>query len=126
MTKKTLTQKTFLAALPAFLSAPLSASAANFNNIDVAISQTGVWVGRVIPMLITLATVYFFWETALFVMSAANEEKREGGKKGMVWGVVAVFVIVVFWGLVGFLTRTFNVGQTPVGAVAPGVQNLPP
>ena len=71
-----------------------------------------------IPFLITLALVFFLWGLALFILKAGEE--KEKGRDIMIYGIIALFVMVSIWGLVRVLNNTFNVGAGG-GAPIPGV-----
>lgn len=43
------------------------------------------------------------------VINPNNEEKRKQGKQYMIWGIIALFVMVSIWGLVAILTNTFGI-----------------
>ena len=64
--------------------------------------------GSVIPFLVGLALVIFLVGIVRFVGAGDNEEKRESGRGLMVFGIIALFVMVSVWGLVGILVRTFG------------------
>jgi Type IV secretion system pilin len=66
-------------------------------------------VGSVIPLLFTLATAGFIWGIIQYFLNPENEEKRSQGKGYMLWGIIALFVMVSMWGLVGVLGNTFGV-----------------
>ena len=44
--------------------------------------------------------IAFFYGLFLFMV---NEEKRENGKKLMLWGFIAIFVMTSVWGLLTFM-----------------------
>lgn len=70
-----------------------------------------------IPILITLALIAFFWGVAKYVVQGANDEKsREQGKQIMLWGIVGLFVMVSVWGLVAIVQNTFNLENAPFNA----------
>lgn len=75
-------------------------------------------VSSVIPVVVGLAVLIFFWGLANFILHADNEQKRAEGKQLMIWGIIALFVIVSVWGLVAVLTSTFFGGT-------PGFDSLP-
>jgi len=54
-----------------------------------------------------LALLFFFWGVARFILNADNEEKRREGKSIMVWGIVALFVMLFVWQIVNILANTF-------------------
>ena len=55
----------------------------------------------IVPLAFTLAVLFFFWGMAKYIQSAGDEKAE--GKKMMVWGVVALFVMSSVWGLVYFI-----------------------
>ena len=66
----------------------------------------------VVPLLFAIATVAFIWGVIQFYLNPDNEEKRKKGKSFIIGGLIALFVMVAMWGLVGILTNTFQVGNT--------------
>lgn len=76
-----------------------------------------------IPIVMTLALLYFFWGLATYILGAGDEEKRKAGRGMMVWGIIALFVMAAVWGLTGVIARTFNIrqgtGAPPVGPLIP-------
>ena len=69
---------------------------------ELIISAQGV-VGSLIPITIALALLVFFWGVARFILNAADSAEHENGRRLMIWGIIALFVIVTLWGLVGLL-----------------------
>lgn len=70
----------------------------------------------IIPIIITLAVIYFFYGVAKYVMAAGDEEAQKAGRSIMIWGIVGLFVIVAVWGLVALLGSTFGI---TIGGGAP-------
>jgi len=66
----------------------------------------------VIPFLVALGVAAFVFGIIQYYLNPNNEEKRKSGKTFMLWGVIALFVIVSFWGIVGILQNTFNTSGT--------------
>ena len=64
-------------------------------------------VNVVIPVLVGLALLIFFWGVAKLVLYADNEQKRREGINTIIWGLVALFVIISVWGIVFLFTQTF-------------------
>ena len=48
---------------------------------------------------------------AKFILAAGSEEGRKEGRNIMIWGIIALFVIVSVWGLVQVLNNTFLGGS---------------
>ena len=76
-----------------------------------------------IPIFITLGLLFFLYGLAEYVMASGEEEKVKEGRNKMIYGVVALFVMVSVWGLVGVVSRTF---QVPIGVegTLPGVPTI--
>ena len=69
-------------------------------------------VGKaVLPLLFMFAFVSFIWGVVQFMLNSDEEAKREQGRQFMIWGIIAIAVIGSIWGLVGILTKTFNLGS---------------
>lgn len=74
------------------------------------------------PVIVALALLYFFWGMSQFILHAGDEARRSEGRQVMVWGIIALFVIISVWGLVAVLNNTFvGRGFTPQ---APGLPTI--
>ncbi|MFA7285485.1 MAG: hypothetical protein WC011_01395 [Candidatus Paceibacterota bacterium] len=62
----------------------------------------------VVPFIFALALVLFLYGVMQYVLNEADEGKREKGKQFMVWGIIALTVMVSVWGLVAILGGTFG------------------
>lgn len=76
-----------------------------------------VWllVKLALPVVVSLALLYFLWGVAQFIFKADNQASREEGRQKMVWGVVALFVMISVWGIVYLLGLTFRVDTHVLG-----------
>ncbi len=83
----------------------------SLGNVVILIQQVGKVVGLITPIIFALAIIYFFWGLAKFVLAAGDDEARSQGKKIMLWGVVALFVMVSVYGLIKFLGNALDVEQ---------------
>ncbi len=63
----------------------------------------------VIPLIFALALVIFVWGVVQFVINTDDEVKKTKGKQFMIWGIIALTVMVSVWGLVAILGNTFGV-----------------
>ena len=61
-----------------------------------------------IPILITIAVIYFIVQVIKFIGSSG--EMKEDAKNGIVRGIIGIFAIVALWGLITFLAKTLGVG----------------
>ena len=72
---------------------------------------------KMLPIVFGLAILVFWWGLAKFILKAGDESAREEGKQIMKWGIVALFVIVSMWGIIGFLRSEFSItgdGNFPI------------
>lgn len=67
------------------------------------IIQTGI-----IPLLVGVAVVAFMYGIIQYFLNPDNEEKRKQGKSYITWGLVALFIMISFWGIVRIAQNTFN------------------
>ncbi len=76
----------------------------------------------IVPVLVALALLYFFWGIANFILKSGEKDERKKGKERMVWGLVALFLILSVSGLLAVVQRTFFPGgglhDIPGGAPA--------
>lgn len=63
-------------------------------------------INMLIPVLIGLAVLGFFWGVFQYGFTV---EKMEEGRKIMVWGILAIFIMVSIWGILRMLALTFLV-----------------
>lgn len=61
-----------------------------------------------IPFVFALAILYFIYGIVTYVIQADNDAKRTEGRKFMIYGIIALFVMVSVWGLVNILNTTFG------------------
>lgn len=89
-------------------------SAGQIHNLTELINfGTCTLMKAVIPLLVGLAVVGFVYGIIKYFLNPDNEEKRKQGKSFMLWGFIALFVMVSMWALVGLFTGTFT-GGNPV------------
>src|SRR3989338_1290889 len=63
----------------------------------------------VIPLIFALALAAFIWGVMqFFILNPDEEAKREEGKQFILWGIVALAVMLSVWGLVKILGKTFG------------------
>lgn len=63
----------------------------------------------VVPLIFALAALMFFWGVVQYVIGGAEEKEKAKGKQFMIWGIVAIAVMISVWGLVRVLTNTFDI-----------------
>ncbi len=66
-------------------------------------------INPLIPVLIGIGLIVFFWGIIQFVLNADSEEKRTTGKQHMIWGIIGMFIMVSVWGIIYLLQDFFGV-----------------
>lgn len=80
---------------------PFSAFA-QINTFRDLLTAIGSLISLLIPLAFGLALLFFLWGLAQFIFKAGDETAVEVGKRRMLWGVIALFVISSIWGIVSF------------------------
>lgn len=104
----------------ALVFAPFLAYAETLGGILTIVNQL---VGAATPIVVALALLYFFWGLGQFIFNSSDEGKRKDGISIMIYGIIALFIMVSIWGIVNVLQTTFNVGGNP-SIPAPRVQGV--
>jgi len=86
--------------------APIFAFAAG-TTLVTALGVVKAVLDLLIPIVITLAVVMFFFGLAQYILKAGEEKTK--GRDIMIYGIITLFVMVAVWGLVQVIANTFNV-----------------
>jgi len=93
------------------------------NLTDIIQTLTGLALS-VVPVLAALALLYFFWGIATSLFNAGDKDGIKKGREKMLWGFIALFVVLSLGGLVYLLENTFfgnslhtNPGSFPSNAL---------
>lgn len=96
-----------------FLPIVSSAALGQTNNI---LTQVHLIVRTIlIPLMFAIALLLFFWGLVKYIKSE-GEGKGEG-KKIMIWGVVALFVMSSVWGLVRLIGDELGIQPISTGII---------
>jgi|SRR3989344_3539441 len=105
--KKILTVSSLLYALPfVAFAAP--------NDVEGVIKLFGDLINLLIPLLMAVALIAFFWGLVLYIWRAGDGKGQEEGKKVMIAGIVGLFLMVGIWGIVNILQGTFGTNETTI------------
>jgi len=63
----------------------------------------------IIPLLMMLAFAAFLWGVVKYIFAAGDEEKRKDAKGIIFYGILGMFVLVAFWGIILIVTSTFDI-----------------
>ncbi len=80
----------------------------------LALAQT--IVTRLVPFAVGVAVLFFFFYLIKFISQSSNPGEQEKSKAGMGWSILALFLMVSIWGIIGLIGSIFGVGQ---GGMAP-------
>ena len=84
---------------------------ASFLNV---IATFGNAVNMLLPIVMVLVVVAFFYGMAMYIFNSGDEDKRKEGKSIMAYGAVAMFVAFSIWGIVGYLSNFFGTDRPVV------------
>lgn len=97
---------------------PAISLAQNLSGIRTLLIDVGDLIRIAQPIVFGLALLYFFWGIATFILNAGDAKLREEGKQRMIWGVIAMFVLVSIFGIINYLG--ILTGINPCGNNLPG------
>lgn len=95
--------------IAALVFAPAIASAQNLGNLESLLRSVGRLIDIALPIVVAIGLLSFFWGLVKFIWGGA--EAKDEGKNLMIWGLVALFVMVSVWGLVRFIGVSLGIGQ---------------
>jgi|SRR3989338_322212 len=85
---------------------------------DLIIAVGGL-INPLIVILVGAALLVFFWGLAKFIFRVGGDEKAvEGGKRLMIWGLIALFIMISVWGIIRFMQNALLLplpsGNSPI------------
>ncbi len=104
-----------------FWALPLFVLAQGFNPFANILVKVKDILNLIVPIVITLALIYFIWGVAQYV-TAKDDDKKAEARDTMIYGTVGLFVIVSVWGIV-VLIQQFT--GTPAIQTPPTVPFVP-
>ena len=89
------------------------------------------FLNQIIPFLILIATVLFLWGVVRYITAGGDEEKIKEGRNMIIYGIIALAVMIGVWGFVNIvLTFIFGDGNTvfpiPGGSDVPTQSGITP
>ena len=117
MKKFLIASASFLPALSVFAGAgtvPVGTTVVNtgsLTTVSQVIERFQAVINIVIPFIIGLAVLMIIYGIFGFVTTPADGEARGQAKGYIIWGIIAVFIMVSIWGLVNILVNSFSTDQ---------------
>lgn len=91
---------------------PFVASAQSLNSF---LDTAGNILNRLIPLLILLALVVFFWGLVQYIINPG--EGHANGKTKMIAGLLALFIMLTVFGIIKVAQNTLGIGGNDLGGV---------
>lgn len=88
---------------------------AELNGIKGFIQDIRYIVKQLIVIMGGLALLGFFYGLAKFIFAAGDPKSHEQGRSIMIWGILALFVMVSVLGIINFFQNEFGLPQTTNG-----------
>lgn len=92
---------------------PLVVSAQSIGNLRGLIAEAGFILNALIPLLIALALVTFFWGLVMYIWS------KKGGKDVMIAGLLGLFVMVSVWGIIRLAQSSLGISGSSQQPIVP-------
>ena len=71
------------------------------------------FLSQAVILLVALAVVFFLYGILKYITAGDDEEKRGKMKNVMIYGIIGLFVMISFWGIVNILINTFELDTYP-------------
>ena len=99
---------------------PVFTYADNFSKTSGLLGSAKDIVNKtLIPLVFSLALLVFFWGVVKYIWSSGDDKNE--GKKIMIWGIVALFVMASVWGLVAFIQTELFGSSNPTNITIPTI-----
>lgn len=71
-------------------------------------------INPLIELSFIIALVLFLYGVMLFIQGANNKDKRDKGKRHMLWGIVGFLIMFGVFSIITILTQTFGISGVTV------------
>lgn len=77
--------------------------------LENTLTRLNVYViNPALQFLFALAFAFFIWGVVEFFLYGDSDESRDRGKRNIIWGLVGLFIMSGFWGIIQILAGTIN------------------
>jgi uncharacterized membrane protein len=103
--------------IPAFLIIPFRFVSADVGSFREVVLKLVTFLSRdIMPVLVTLGVLYFLYNLTEYIRKSDNEKEQQKFGPYVGWSLLALFVMLAVWGIVGILVRSvFPDGTVFVG-----------
>ncbi len=81
----------------------------NFTGLNSIVTFIKDTVRALIPVFFGLAIIYFFWGLIEYIRSAGDPKKAAEGRTIMIYGVIAIAIMISIYGLTAWLQGVFGI-----------------
>lgn len=90
---------------------PVAEAATQITNVTTLIQfLTELLSDGILPLLMGLAVAGFVYGIIKYFLNPDNEEKRKNGKDFITWGLISLFVMISFWGIIAIFQNSITSG----------------
>lgn len=68
-------------------------------------------VNTLTPILFIIAFLIFFWGLSKFILSSGNTADIEKGRNYMLWGILALFILITFRAIISLVAGDVGLGN---------------
>ena len=58
-----------------------------------------------IPIAFSAGLLFFIWRGAMYILHSGSEEAKSEGRRVLLWGVIALFIMASFYGIIRFFQK---------------------
>jgi fumarate reductase subunit D len=98
------------------LATPFMALAADLQGIVTTLKNLA---NSIVPLFMVVAVAVFLWGIIRYITSAGDEEKQKSARNYIIYGLIGIFVMIAFWGIIQLVANTFNISTSPGSIQAP-------
>lgn len=92
----------------------------NSSTIGGVITEVTGIIGSVQPLLMATAFLVFFWGLSKFILNSNKPEEIKNGKNYMVWGILALFILLTYMTIIGLVSNELDIGpKDPIIPILP-------
>jgi hypothetical protein len=103
---------------------PFVAAAQTLTNITSLVASIGNIVYILIPILIGVAIIVFFFGLVKYIWGAKGEDSSAEGRRIMLAGIISLFIMVSIWGIIQFAQSALGISGANAALPTPTVQGL--